>query len=234
MTMNRTTTAGWSALAFVASVVGLNIVENVGTRRPDPTASADEIAEWAVDADAYLWATTLLVPMAWVFLTIFAATLWAEARARGLDPFDPLLGALGAAMTMGTLSAAVAADAVMIATVDRLGIDVIEALSRFASVLFLFNWVALAIALYGLSRTTVAFGLTPRWLDRLSLAGSVALLIGALQSGLILNDVLPGILIGLAGFLAWLLYLSVTGLRLTRPFDQVATPLDDELPTAVN
>lgn len=234
MTMNRTTTAGWSALAFVAAVVGLNIVENVGTSRPDPTASAGEIAEWAVDADAYLWATTLLVPMAWVFLTIVAATLWAEARARGLDPFHPLLGAIGAAMTMGTLSAAVAADAVMIATVDRLGIDVIEALSRFASVLFLFNWVALAIALYGLSRTTVAIGLTPRWLDRLSVAGSAALLLGALQSGLILNDVLPGILVGLAGFLAWLLYLVVTGLRLTRPFDRVGIPLGDELPTAVN
>lgn len=232
--MSRTTTAGWSALAFVAFVATLNIVENVGANRPDPTASATEVAAWAVDADAYLWATTLLVPIAWVLLTVLAATLWTTARAGGLDTFHPLLGVLGAAMSMGTLSAGVAADAVTIASVDRLGIDVIEAFSLFATVLFLFNWTALAIALYGLSRTTVALGWTPRWLDRLSVAGSTALLLGAVQSGLILNDVLPGILIGFAGFVIWLLYLGVTGVRLTRLSDQRATPVGGEVPTPVN
>lgn len=232
--MNKTTTAGWSALAFVACVATLNVVENIGTSRPDPTAGAAEVAEWAADADAYLWTTTLLVPITWVFLTVLAATLWTTAQARRLNSFHPMLGLLGAAMTMGTLSAAVAADAVTIASVDRLGLDVIEALSRFAAVLFLFNWTALAIALYGLSRTTVALGWTPRWLDRLSVAGAAALLLGAVQSGLVLNDVLPGILIGLAGFVIWLLYLGVTGVQLVRLPDHAATPVGDEVPVPVN
>ena len=51
---------------------------------------------------------------------------------------------------------------------------------------------------------------------RLGLAGAIALLIGAVQSGFVLDDVLPGILIGLAGFLVWMLYLGATGMRLLR------------------
>jgi len=221
--MNRTKMAGLGALTFVASVITINVVENVGTARPDPTASAEEVARWAAEADAYLWATTVLVPISWACLTVFSALLWSQARASRLDLFHPLLAVLGTAMTMGTLSAAVAADAVLISSVDRLGIDVVDVLARFATVLFLFNWTALAIALFGLSRTTAALGWTPRWLDRLCIAGSIFLVVGSAQSGLILDDVLPGIIIGLAGFLIWLFYLGATGFRLARSVHEQAT-----------
>lgn len=231
--MERTTIAGWSALAFVACVATINIIENVGTARPDPTAGAADIAEWAEGADAYLWATTVFVPIAWVLLAVLVATVWSHAVADGIDTFHALLGAIGAAMTMGTLSAAVAADAVVISSVDRLGLDVVDALSRLATVLFLFNWVALAVALYGLSRTTVALQWTPRWLDRLSVGGAVALVIGAVQPGLVLNDVLPGLLIGLVGFLAWLVYLGSTGFRLVSLPGRAELEVADAEPTPV-
>lgn len=42
------------------------------------------------------------------------------------------------------------------------------------------------------------------------------------------------ILIGLTVFVIWLLYLGVTGVRLARLSDQVATPVGGEAPMPVN
>ena len=130
--------------------------------------------------------------------------------------FSPMLAVLGSAMTMGTLSAAIAADAVLISSIDALSVDAVEVLSGFTTALFLLNWVALAVTLFGLSRTTLDLGVGPLWIDRLSIAGSGLLVAGSMQSALALDGVLQGLLLGLAGFAIWLLFLLVTGIRLVR------------------
>ncbi len=211
--MNRSRISGWCAVAFVATVVAINAVENIGTSRPDPAATPAEIARWATDADPYLWGTTVLVPVAWVLLGVFASAMWTEARTAGHDLFPAVLGLLGAAMTMGTLSAAMAADAVLISSIGNLDVVHVEVLSGLSTVLFLMNWVALAIALYGLSRTTAALGYLPRWLDRTTLVGAALLIVGSTQSALVLNGTLPALLPGLLGFAIWLLFLLIVGLR---------------------
>ena len=214
--MRNTRTAGWAAIAFVAVVVTLNVVENVGLGRPEPGAAAEEMARWASDATAYLWTSTLLVPVAWVLLVLVTATMWERARSAERNMFAPMLALLGSAMTMGTLSAAIAADAVLISSIDALSVESVEVLSGFTTVLFLLNWVALAVTLFGLSRTTLDLGVAPRWMDRPTIAGSGLLLVGSMQSAAVLGGVLPGLLLGLAGFAIWLLFLLIAGIRLVR------------------
>lgn len=212
--MSRRRTAGLSALSFAILILSINLIENVGTARPDPAASAEDVAAWAAEGGAYLWATTILVPICWFVLVIFSANVWTWARSEGIDMLWPTIGVLGAAMTMGTLSAAVAADAALIASVENLPIGVVEFVTGFSTVLFIVNWVALALALLGLSRTTRALDIAPVWLDRLSLVGVILLVAGSTQSGPVLHGFLPGVLLGLGGFVVWLIYLAVVGGRL--------------------
>lgn len=206
--------AGWAAIGFVAAVLALNVIENVGTGRPDPGAAADEVARWAADAAPYLWASTMLVPVAWVLLALVTVTMWEKARSAGQSLFSPMLAVLGSAMTMGTLSAAIAADAVLISSIEVLSADAVEVLSGVATALFLLNWAALAITLFGLSRTMLELRVAPRWTDRVSVAGSGLLVVGSMQSAAALDGVLPGLLLGLAGFAIWLLFLLVAGIGL--------------------
>jgi len=207
---------GWAAIGFVAAVVTLNVVENVGTGRPDPGAAAGEVARWATGAAPYLWTSTLLVPVAWVLLSLVTVTTWEKARDAGSGMFAPMLAVLGTAMTMGTLSGAIAADAVLISSIDVLSEDTVAVVSGVATALFLLNWVALAVTLFGLSRTMLDLGVAPRWTDRPTLAGSGLLVVGSTQSAAALDGVLPGLLFGLAGFAIWLLFLLVVGVRLVR------------------
>jgi hypothetical protein len=203
-------------MGFVVIVAVLNVVENVGTGRPEPGAEAEAVARWAVDATPYLWTSTMLVPVAWVLLAVVTVTMWERARTAGTSMFSPMLAVAGTAMTMGTLSAAIAADAVLISSIDALSTGLVEFLSGFATALFLLNWAALAVTLLGLSRTMLDLEVAPRWLGRLSLYGAGLLLLGSVQAAPALNGVLPGLLIGFAGFAIWLLFLLVTGFRLVR------------------
>ena len=127
--MKNTRTAGWAAIGFVAAVVALNVVENIGAGRPEPGTAAEEVARWATDATPYLWASTLLVPVAWVLLVLVTVTMWERARATAKSLYYPMIAVLGSAMTMGTLSAAIAADAVLISSIDVLSADAVEVLS---------------------------------------------------------------------------------------------------------
>jgi hypothetical protein len=208
--------AGWAAVGFVAAVASINVVENVGTGRPDPGAAAGEVARWAADAGPYLWASTILVPVAWVLLAIVTVTVWQRARSAGNTMFSPTLAVLGSVMTMGTLSAAIAADAVLISSIDDLSLGLVGVLSGFVTALFLLNWAALAVTLFGLSRTMLELQLAPRWLGRVGVAGAGLLLVGSTQTAPVLDGNLPGVVLGLAGFAIWLFFLLAVGIRLVR------------------
>ncbi len=80
-----------------------------------------------------------------------------------------------------------------------------------------------ALALYGLSRAAVATGLLPRWLDRLSLVGAALLIAGSVQSAVVLEGTVEGLLLGLVGFAIWLLFLAIAGFRLARA--EVSAPV---------
>jgi hypothetical protein len=208
--------AGFAAIGFVSTVLALNVAENVGSSRPDPTAGVDEVVAWATDAEGYAVVATILVPIAWILLAVFASAVIARGRRHGTDPAWMALGALGVAMTVGVLSGAVAADAVAIAYLDEIGDAGVRQLTGLSTALYLMNWLALAVALLGLSRTTRGVGLTPRWLAHTATVGVALLVLGSVQSGIVLLGTLPGLLVGLAGFACWLLYVLVTGIRLLR------------------
>jgi hypothetical protein len=214
--MSQERTAGWAAIGFALIVATINVVENVGSGRPEPGASPEAVARWAGDAEPYLWASTILVPLAWILLVTVCVIAWDRTRVSGQSMTFPTLAVLGSAMTMGTLSAAIAADAVLISSADTLGTESIQVLSGLGTALFLLNWAALAVTMFGLGQTMTGIGVAPPWLGRLARIGSAMLLIGAVQTTPALEGILPGLLIGFGGFVLWLVFLLVTGVRLVR------------------
>lgn len=208
--------AGWGALGFASCVTTINIVENVVTGRPDPSADPVQIADWANGADAHLWVSTALFPLAGIPLAMLVVGILRLVRSAGLDTSPVLFGALGTAMMMGTLSTAIVADAVLITYVDDLSLEMVQVLSGLSVAVFVFNWAPLALALYGLSRAAASIGLLPGWLNRITLIGAALLVAGSTQAALPLDGTIPGLLLGLAGFVTWLIFLIAIGTQLVR------------------
>jgi hypothetical protein len=212
----RPKVAGIGAIGFAACVLTINIIENVATGRPDPGVDPAEVVAWAAGAQAHLWANMILIPISGLLLLAFVAGIISILRRAGGDETPAIVGGIGFAMIFGTLSTAFAADAVVISRADTLSLELVGALTDITLVLFILNWSSIALTLWALSRASWAAGLIPRWLERLTLAGAAMLALGSTQGVLALRGTLPPLLIGLGGFLIWLLFLIVVGIRTIR------------------
>lgn len=209
----RSKMVGVGALGFVVCVLVINIVENAVTARPAPGVGADEVLAWAANAEAHLWAITILLPVSMFFLFAFVIGLASRLRSTGRDTTMAIVGGIGVAALFGTLSAAMASDAVLISRADELSLEMVGVLSDFTTVLFIMNWVVIALTMWALSRASWSVGLIPRWLERLTLVGAVALWFGSTQAVAALRGTLPPLLVGLIGFGIWMLFLIVAGVR---------------------
>ena len=103
---------------------------------------------------------------------------------------------------------------------SRLAIGAIQALWALHNSIFTILDLSIAVALLGLSRATTAAGMTPKAFARLAPIGAAMLLVGTIAG--------PAIAVGHAmalfavtglGFLIWLAFLIVTGIRLVRAED---------------
>jgi hypothetical protein len=124
-----------------------------------------------------------------------------------------IVGGLGAAMMFGGLSTAFAADAVLISRAEELSLEMVGVLTDVTTALFVMNWVVLAITVWALSRAAWALGLIPRWLERLTVVGAVALSLGSMASIAALRGTLAPMAVGLLGWAIWVLFLVVVGVR---------------------
>jgi hypothetical protein len=209
----RSKMVGVGALGFAGCVLATNIVENAVASRPDPGVAAVEVRAWAIDAEIHLWVSTIVLPVSIFFLFAFVVGLASRLRRSGRDSTMAIVGGIGAAALFGTISAAIASDAVLISRADELSLEMVAVLNDFTTVLFILNWAGVALTLWALSRAAFAVGLIPRWLERLTLVGVVALWLGSTQAVSALRGTLPPLLVGLVGFGIWLLFLIVAGVR---------------------
>jgi hypothetical protein len=209
----RSKMVGVGALGFASCVLGINLVENVVASRPDPGGGAEEVLAWAIDAEVHLWVSTILLPVSIFFLFAFVVGLAWRLRSAGRDSTMAIVGGIGATGLFGTLSAAIASDAVLISRAEDLSLEMVAVLNDFTTVLFILNWAVLALTFWALSRAAWTVGLIPRWLERVSLVGAAALWLGSTQAVSALRGTLPPLLVGLLGFGIWLLFLIVAGVR---------------------
>lgn len=211
-----TRAAGWGALTFAVIVIAQNVIR--GASAPGNGATTSEVLSRYSEhgAIAFVLAATYVVSglgMA-VFLGGAARRLLAGGR-----PGWAVTGVVGATCIMALFALVVAAEQALTlaAQTDHPDLGAIQALWALHNSIFTILDLSIAVALLGLSRASVAAGMTPKVFDRLAPLGAAMLLVGTLAG--------PAIAIGNAmalfavtgvGFLIWLAFLIVTGVGLVR------------------
>lgn len=211
-----TRAAGWGALTFAVVVIAQNLI--LGASAPPNGASAARIlAHYSGDETitVVLVATYVAsgIGMA-VFLGGVTRRLVASSR-----PGWAITGLVGATGIMTTFTLVVAAEQALTvaAHADRPDLGAIQALWALHNSIFTVLDLFIALALLGLSRAAVAARITPQAFTWLAPAGAALLAVGTL-SGPAIAGGHAMTMFGIAGsgFLVWLAFLIVTGLRLVR------------------
>ena len=126
-------------------------------------------------------------------------------------------GAFGAAGIIGTYTMLIATDLAIAGYVHRGGaaLDVVGGLWVLHNAIFGVLLASIGIALAGLSAAAAASGQVADWWKALGLLGSILLLIAAATTPAIIEGG-PTMFVGLAGFLIWLTFVTVSSVTLLR------------------
>src|SRR3954454_10922305 len=211
-----TRAAGWGALTFAVTVIAQNLIR--GASAPANGASAREVLTHYSHHEATMFVLIGTYVVSGLGMAVFLGgamqRLLAGAR-RGWA----LTGLVGATCIMTMFALVVAAEQALnvAAHMDRPDLGAIQALWALHNSVFTVLVLSIAVALFGLSRAGIAEGMTPTAFARLAPIGAGMLLVGTLAG--------PAIAAGHAmvlfavtglGFLVWLAFLIVTGVRMVR------------------
>jgi hypothetical protein len=211
-----TRAAGWGALTFAVVVIGQNLIR--GAAAPGNGASAAQVlSTYSSDgAIPFVLAATYVVSGVGMALFLGGVTRTLLAATRGGWAITGLVGALG---IVAVFTLVVAADQALsvAAHMDRPQLGAIQALWALHNSIFTVLDLFIALALLGLSRAAVAAGLTPRAFTWLAPVGAVLLVIGVIAGPAVAGgDAMALFAMAGLGFLVWLAFLILTGLRLVR------------------
>ncbi len=208
--------AGWGALTFAAVVIAQNLVR--GASAPGNGASANQVlSHYSGDGViALVLAATYVVSGVALAVFLGGVTRHLLASSRPGWALTGLVGALGVVMIF-TLVVAAEQALTVAAGMDRPDLGAIQALWALHNSIFTVLDLSIAIALLGLSRASVAAGMTPKAFTWLAPVGAALLVIGTVAGPAIAAGHTV-VLFGVAGlgFLTWLAFLVVTGVRLVR------------------
>ena len=216
--MGTSAAVKWGGLAGVA--FGLSVVlQNVwlGASGIDPGVDAGAaviVSKFAENATAHgvlaAWVGVNLVLMA-----LFLAA--AHTRLRAAEPAWSMLGTIGGVLLMALFAlVSVPRVALALGAADMEGEPaLVDALWHMHTAVFAYAGIMLGIALLGFSLAAVGAGLVPRWFRVVGPIGAFAI-IGFSVPVQVSASGSPATMVGGIGFLAWLLFLVVFGLRLWR------------------
>jgi hypothetical protein len=162
-----------------------------------------------------------VVPIAVISLYLFLAGSFATLSAGSAEAaFWTRVGAVGLVIVEVMFLTRLFFEVVLIANAERLAQEpaLIETLWQLQGAGMTFTGVGLALALLGLSRAARTSGLIPAWQEALGLGAAVAFVVAAMAIVPTLEGSPIGIL-GLPAFVAWLLWLALTSVRLLRAPD---------------
>jgi hypothetical protein len=211
-----TRAAGWGALTFVVTVIAQNLIR--GASAPGNGATGTEVLHHYADHGATMFVLVTTYVVSGLGLAVFLGGAMKRLLATSRRGWA-LTGMVGATCVMTMFALVVAAEQALTiaAHMDRPDVGAIEALWVLHNSIFTILDFSIAIALIGLSRAGIADGMTPGVFARLAPVGAGLLLVGTLAG--------PAIAAGHAmvlfavtgvGFLLWLAFLTVTGVRLVR------------------
>jgi hypothetical protein len=208
--------AGWGALTFVAVVVVQNVIR--GATAPGNGASAARVlshylGDWTI---AIVLAATYVASGVGLAVFLGGITRRLLATSRSGWAITGLVGSLGIFCVFTLVVAAEQALSVA-AHMDSPDLGAIQALWALHNSIFSVLDLSIAIALLGLSRAAVTAGITPKAFTWLAPVGAVMLVVGTIAGPSIAAGHTMA-LFGVTGlgFLTWLAFLVVTGVRLLR------------------
>ena len=208
--------AGAGGLLFLVLVAVQNLLK--AATNPSDTASAAQILRFAHDQ---AWSVDLLVVTYVIgFPALFLYAGGLTRRCEQLAPAAEIWGRLGRssvgviAVLFGLVNVL---QVVLVASRGDLAGDpaLVRILWTTHNAVFTLNLLAVAGALLGLGRAAMLAGLVPRWMGPVSAIGSALLAIAAAPA---VAEVQGSnlLIVGLVGFLCWLLLLALSGIRLVR------------------
>jgi hypothetical protein len=214
MNLSSIRVGGLAALGFAGLVMVVNVILGAAGM-PQPGATPEDVREFFAAGGPGLTVSTALAPIAWILLPVFAAGVAAASRRRSLVQGDawPLVG-LGAAIMQNCLFGGVVATQVVLSA-GGLSADVEWGIWQLHTALFSLNAVSLAIIMASLSLAGVRSGLIRPWHATLGFVSAGVMTVVSVTTPLHMDGGPLGML-GLAGFLAWVVWLATYGVVLLR------------------
>jgi hypothetical protein len=213
--------AGLAGAAFGISVAAQNIWSGATGIRPSLDAPAERILERLVtNADAY----TLLFAWVGVNIPLLIAFLGgAYARLRASAPELSAIGLVGGLLVSVFFPISTASLVAMAIQGPRLSnsLTLVDLLWDMHMAAFAFASLSLGMAIIGLSLAAVAARLVPSWFRVVGPAGGLVMIASAIPIKAVAEGV-PATMIGLLGFLVWIVFLVVLGTRMWREKQEAA------------
>jgi len=209
---------GFAGIGFILTVLPVNIILG-STGMPQAGASRSEVLGYFAEHQGTIGLVTSLAVLAWMFLAMYAAGAVAAIRQHERASGDSwsLVGLSGAVMQNAIFASVVATQATLgLATISD---DVAWGMWNLHNALFTLNAASLVIVLVSISIGGRRAGLLAGWQHKVGLTAAALLAVAALTTPVTI-DGHPVALVGLVGFLLWLVWIGSVSVALLRPSDE--------------
>ena len=205
--------AGTAGMAFAVSVIAQNVWSQGAGITPEADANPAEVVSTFVDTATEQGILTAWVAANLVLMALFLAG--AHARLRRSEPVLATAGLVGGVLLMAFF-AMLNVPRVALSLADDGWAEepaLVDALWTMHLATFAFAGLSLGLALAGFSLAAARAGLVPRWLGVVGPAGAAVIVLASIPVR-VGADGSAATMVGVLGFLAWLLFLLVFGQRL--------------------
>lgn len=202
------TLSGASAIGFAALIAGLNAIL-VPAGAPTPGAGIADAVDFYDSSPLMLWAGSF-IPLAWVFSTLFAAGVLSRVGGAVSQPWA-LVGFGGVLAQNATFTIVIGIRLAVSRAGEHEGADLLWNLHE---ALFGLNGTFLSLALVGFSVAGRASGVIGRVHAGIGFVGAVLLFLSACLTPVVMSGNSAAGLFGLTGWLLWVGWLIVYGVRL--------------------
>ena len=202
MTTPFTRIAGMVGLVFALLLLAVNAAIGA-TGKPMGGAELAVVAAWFADHQGVVRLTSLIAPLIWLTLPVFAVGVLRFTSTTSLNPWA-VLGVIAVAMQNAVFSVVIATDTILAVRADTLLANpgASTALWDLHTAFFTLNGASIALALVGFSAATLTSGRVPRWFGVAGLVGAALFLANAMQlPAALVGAELP---IGIPAGLLWL------------------------------
>jgi hypothetical protein len=211
-----TRAAGWGALTFAIVVIIQNLVR--GASAPGNGASGAHVLSHYSGESAITFVLIATYVVSGTGMAVFLGGITRHLLATR-RPGWALTGVVGAIGIMIIFTLVVAAEQALTvaAHMHHPDLGAIQAIWALHNSIFSILDFSIALALVGLSKATIAAGMTPRVFTKLAPAGAAMLVVSTVAGPAIAAGHAMALFgLGGLGFLIWLAFLITTGVRLVR------------------